>query len=320
MAIESYMHATKIAIILPIFIHRVIECTSLRLKSEAVPHEMRIPLQRLYKSSLMKKDTITLFKRVILLIAGMFGVALGVALVTRANLGTSPAACPPYVLSLVPDSPLTMGAYMFIMQSIFVLSQVAIFRKKFKPFQFFQLAGSFLFGFYTDLTMWMTEWLQSTSYILRWVQLVGGCAVTGLGCIFQIKAQLLMLPGEGLVLVISQACKLPFSKIKIANDVVLTLVGIAISLIFIGPIEGVREGTVASAFLGGIMVRVFTKPTAFIDRWLGMNEKKEAIPATSHQVITIAREWYSGGSEIGKLLAERLGVKCYDRTIIEQTA
>ena len=100
----------------------------------------------------------------------------------------------------------------------------------------------------------------------------------------------------------------------------LTLVGIAISLIFIGPIEGVREGTVAAAFLGGIMVRVFTKPTAFIDRWLGMNEKKEAIPATSHQVITIAREWYSGGSEIGKLLAERLGVKCYDRTIIEQTA
>lgn len=35
-----------------------------------------------------------------------------------------------------------------------------------------------------------------------------------------------------------------------------------------------------------------------------------------HFVITVGREFGSGGSDIAKLVAERLGVKCYDRTLI----
>lgn len=41
----------------------------------------------------------------ILFVISLFIIALGVALITRANLGTSPAACPPYVLSLAPGAP-----------------------------------------------------------------------------------------------------------------------------------------------------------------------------------------------------------------------
>ncbi|MDO5409165.1 MAG: cytidylate kinase-like family protein [Lachnospiraceae bacterium] len=36
-----------------------------------------------------------------------------------------------------------------------------------------------------------------------------------------------------------------------------------------------------------------------------------------HFVIAIGREFGSGGAEIGKMLAARLGVKCYDRTLID---
>ena len=36
-----------------------------------------------------------------------------------------------------------------------------------------------------------------------------------------------------------------------------------------------------------------------------------------HFVVAIGREFGSGGAEIGKLLAKKLGVRCYDRTLID---
>lgn len=125
----------------------------------------------------MKKDN--LISRIVLFAFSLFVIALGVALITRANLGTSPAACPPYVLSLVPGAAFTMGTYLCCMQIMFVLTQIAILRKDFQLFQLFQLAASFLFGFYTDLAMAMTVWLPTDNYLSCWLLLVAGCAVMG---------------------------------------------------------------------------------------------------------------------------------------------
>ena len=38
------------------------------------------------------------------------------------------------------------------------------------------------------------------------------------------------------------------------------------------------------------------------------------------KVVTIGRRFCAGGSDIGKLAAEKLGVKCYDRELVEQAA
>lgn len=47
--------------------------------------------------------------------------------------------------------------------------------------------------------------------------------------------------------------------------------------------------------------------------------RKEVI-SMSHYVISISREFGSGGRIIGKQLAAKLGIPCYDRTIIQKTA
>ena len=39
-----------------------------------------------------------------------------------------------------------------------------------------------------------------------------------------------------------------------------------------------------------------------------------------YKVITISREFGSGGRTVGKQLAEKLGIPCYDREIIEKVA
>lgn len=40
----------------------------------------------------------------------------------------------------------------------------------------------------------------------------------------------------------------------------------------------------------------------------------------SRRIITISREYASGGSQIGKMLSERLGIPCYEREIIGKVA
>lgn len=38
------------------------------------------------------------------------------------------------------------------------------------------------------------------------------------------------------------------------------------------------------------------------------------------RVVTIGRQFCSGGSDIGKMVAEKLGIPCYDREIVEMAA
>ena len=49
-------------------------------------------------------------------------------------------------------------------------------------------------------------------------------------------------------------------------------------------------------------------------------EEQNSIKAENNIVITIAREYGSGGRYIGKLVAEKLGIKLYDKNIIENMA
>lgn len=41
---------------------------------------------------------------------------------------------------------------------------------------------------------------------------------------------------------------------------------------------------------------------------------------SKHKIVTIGRQFGSGGREIGKLLAERMGVKCYDSELLSIAA
>ena len=40
----------------------------------------------------------------------------------------------------------------------------------------------------------------------------------------------------------------------------------------------------------------------------------------AHKIIAISRQFGSGGREIGMLVARRLGIKCYDKELIDMAA
>ena len=65
-------------------------------------------------------------KRYLLFLVGLFINALGVSLITKASLGTSPISSIPYVLSL--NYPFTLGNFTIFFSVLLILLQMAIFR------------------------------------------------------------------------------------------------------------------------------------------------------------------------------------------------
>ena len=69
---------------------------------------------------------IAVVKRYLVLFAGLWIMAFGVAFSIKANLGTSPISSVPYVVSLF--APLTVGNATILMHCVFILIQILLLR------------------------------------------------------------------------------------------------------------------------------------------------------------------------------------------------
>ncbi len=69
-------------------------------------------------------------KRYIIFFIGVFINSLGVSVITKADLGTSPISSVPYVLSL--NFPFTLGEFTIAVNMIMVILQLVILRRNFK--------------------------------------------------------------------------------------------------------------------------------------------------------------------------------------------
>ena len=278
-------------------------------------------------------------RRYISFIFILFVIAFGTSLSIRANLGSSPISAPPYVLSLIPGIPMTMGAIVICMHVLFIIIQILLLRRQYELRQLTQIFVSFLFGFYTDVTMWMTSFMQvpatlphAIGYPLQFIELLIGGGLLAFGIACEVRCDSLMLAGEGLPLALSKAVKKDFGKVKICSDTSLVIIGVALMYYFFGHWDWkmIGVGTLVSMFYVGFMVRVFAPHISWLDiifipadeRQVEETEEEEeeteeeAVP----YIITIAREYGSGGLTLGKLLAQRLGVDYYDHAIIDATA
>ncbi len=271
-------------------------------------------------------------KRYLLFLVGLFINALGVSLVTKASLGTSPISSIPYVLSL--NFPLTLGNFTIIFSILLILLQILILRKNFKIENILQIPVSIAFGYFIDLTMYMFFWVNPQNYVLKLVALLAGCIVLGFGVYIEVVADVVMLPGESFVRAIVQTMNTNFGTTKIIFDSTMTVVAGVLSVIFFGRLNGVREGTIIAALLVGFIARLFGKHLEFIkphlfpedyvndDNSERNNEADNENDSETNRrnVIVIGRQYGSGGHDIGKMLADKLGYEFYDQEIIKMIA
>lgn len=266
-----------------------------------------------------------LFRRYLIFTVALFFSAFGVSLVTKSYLGTSPISSIPYVMSL--NTPLTMGTYIFILNMILIAAQMLMLGRRGivdkKIDLLMQIPVSVLFGVFIDVTMAMLGSYNPSVYVLKIVSLIAGCAVLALGISLEVVADVTMVSGEYTVQIASKRFKAQFGTMKIAFDVTLVVIAVALSFILSGHVEGLREGTVIVALLTGPFVRLISPWLDFLRRWevSGSTSVAEEIHAgLSHTVITISREYGSGGHMIGERLAKALGYKFYDSELITLVA
>ncbi|MCB2311594.1 DUF6198 family protein [Clostridium tagluense] len=211
-------------------------------------------------------------KRYLLLIVALFIMAFGIALSTKARLGTTPISSVPLVLSL--GLPWSMGKIVIVMQVVFVVLQIVILRREYQPLQLLQLVVAFIFGYFTDFTLNLVSDMQIHSYIVQWLVCIVSIFVVALGVFLEIKANVVMLAGEGLVKAIAQKTRKDFGKIKMCFDSALVIISVSASVYMFNELKGVREGTIAAALLVGNVVSYYNKRLNFIGLWFQGAEQK----------------------------------------------
>ena len=206
----------------------------------------------------MNKLPVYIAKRYLLLLADLSIMAFGVAFSIKASLGTSPISSVPYVVSLF--APLTVGTATIVMHCVFILLQILILRRNYHPIQLMQLPVAVFFGYLTDFGVWAVRGIHCSTYWQQWIVCLIGILLVAAGVSLEVKAGVVVLAGEGVVLAICKVLpKIKFGYMKVGFDVTLVVIACILSFTFTGHLQGVREGTVAAALLVGLIAKQIGK-------------------------------------------------------------
>lgn len=203
------------------------------------------------------KDTKSIIGRYVLFAISLLFAGMGISLIAISDLGASAVSSPAFVASLV--FPLSFGTFTFIANLTFFLLQIVLLRSQFPKREYTQLIVVPLAGVFIDLGMILFGGIQPNTYFGQLLVLLIGIAVLAFGITLQIRANAITNPAEGIVKAMAQKTGKSFGTLKTQFDVFLVVFAVALSLIGLGTIQGVREGTVLAALLVGPMINVFNK-------------------------------------------------------------
>ncbi len=198
---------------------------------------------------------ISIIKRYLLFVIGLFVASLGVAFSTKAGLGTSPVSAIPYSVSLINTS-LSFGGWLNLLSMLQITVQVLILRKSCKYLEIIiQIVLAFIYGYMTNFSCFLISSIEVEGYFAKFFFMILSCFILALGIWIQLKGNVAMLPGEAMNRAISQVTGKKYENVKILFDVLYILISAGICLIWIGKLQGVREGSIIAALLVGTIIK-----------------------------------------------------------------
>lgn len=203
-------------------------------------------------------------KRIITYLTGLFILALGVSVSKASRLGVSPVNSIPSVMSDILKTDMGICTTAVFIGFIFV--QFLILRRDFRLAYLLQVVCSTAFGVFVSASNFLASAFlpPCTSYPMQLFYIAISIVLVALGILLYIQANILSLPGEGVTQAISQKTGIALSTAKIIFDWSVVIIAAALSLICLGTLSGVREGTVIAAFGVGACLKVlnhlFQKP------------------------------------------------------------
>lgn len=189
-------------------------------------------------------------------IMGLYFLTLGVVLIIRSSLGTSPISSFSYVLSL--NTPLTLGMATFILNMLLIAGQFWFLRgigtRRDYMEIMMQIPFSLLFSAFLDINMYLFRGMTPESYAGALAFLAVGCLIQAFGVVLEIKPNVVAMSGEGFVKYAARRFGKDFGRVKVMVDVGLVLLAVVTSLAMTHSIIGVREGTLVAALGVGLLV------------------------------------------------------------------
>lgn len=195
--------------------------------------------------------------RYVIYLISLFIISLGASLSIKANLGTSPLICLPYVCSLITN--LSVGIVIFLFTILFIVIQIALLGKGFEKRQYLQLVIGFIFSFFVDFSVMLVNFINPIGYINQFLLLLFSCLVVAFGVLLEIQTEVVYLPADGVIVAISKVLKKDFPKVKPFVDTSMVIIAAILSIVFLGYLAGVREGTIISALIIGPIVKILKK-------------------------------------------------------------
>lgn len=196
-------------------------------------------------------------------LAGLVILALGTALMEKANFGVSMVVAPAYILhlkisQLLPFFSFGMAEYTF--QAVLLLLTMIIMRKA-KLSYLFSFVTAVLYGFMLDGAVLAVGIFQTESYVLRLVIYIIGMLLCASGVAFLFHTYIPPEAYELFVKEISEKYSISVSKCKTVYDCASCVFALILSFSFFGlwQFKGINVGTVVCALVNGSLIGMFTK-------------------------------------------------------------
>ncbi len=209
-----------------------------------------------------------LIKRYGLFLIGLVLTSFGIALVTKAALGTSPVSSLAYTLSLILPG-LSFGTWLILFCLVLIIAQILLLRSNLKKVELvLQIVVTFLFGYCVDASMFCLQWFNPETYILQIVTLLLGCFVAAVGAYFSVIANVVMLSVDAFIRAVAFVLHKDYGGVRVVFEVSMAAVSAAICIVFLHELVGVREGTIIAALITGNIVKVLMKWLQPLTNWL----------------------------------------------------
>ncbi len=218
-------------------------------------------------------------KKVFIYVLGFFILAIGINISKRAGLGISPVSSIPYACELVWGIELGKATYLVYMGLMAL--QIILLRKNYKVRSLLQIIATFILGTFITYTStkYLLFWLPVPSnYFIQLVYLFISIVVIGVGVSLFLIPNIMPLPAEGLAQAIVEVSKgkVKFGNAKIMVDSGMVSISAILSIIFLGGLQTVREGTILAAILVGKVVGFILKHyKQSVTDWFEKSEDKE---------------------------------------------
>ena len=190
-------------------------------------------------------------------VVGMFILALGLTLNTKANQGVSPIISVPYSISQITG--LNFGDLTFVVYAMFVVVQIIIHIRlknhKRIASDILQLPLSLIF---TRLLNIFTVHIPTSQNLgIRFVILTFAIICTGIGAAMSLSMQIVPNPGDGIVQALAERFDKSVGITKNLFDCINLSITLCISLFIAHQIVGVGIGTVIAVVGVGRVIALF---------------------------------------------------------------